>query len=100
MQLSAEQEAIVNAARDGKSLIINAVAGAGKTSTAFAIARAVSNKSVLQVTYNRKLKQEVRRKVIDAGIINMVVSNYHALCLDYYGCHTDIAMVEVIRGIR
>jgi hypothetical protein len=100
MQLSPEQQAIVQAAIAGKSIIINAVAGAGKTSTALAIARAIPHKSVVQVTYNRKLKQEVRRKVIDAGITNMVVTNYHSLCLDYYGCHSDIAMVEVIRGLR
>lgn len=100
MQLSAEQQIIVTAAEDGKSIIVNAVAGAGKTSTALAIARAVSKKSVLQVTYNRKLKQEVRKKVRNSGITNMVVNNYHGLCLDYYGCHTDIAMIEVIQGIR
>jgi len=100
MQLSSEQKAIVQAAKEGKNLIINAVAGAGKTFTTFAIAGAIPAKEIIQVTYNRKLKQEVRKKVKDANISNMHVSNYHALCLDYYGLHTDIAMVEVILGIR
>lgn len=99
MRLSTEQELVVNAAVAGHNIIVNAVAGAGKTATALAIAKAMSDHYILQVTYNKKLKQEVRHRVKKSGIANMVVSNYHSLCLDYYGDHTDAGLRHVAEGV-
>lgn len=99
MRLSTEQESVVNAAVAGHNIIVNAVAGAGKTATALAIAKAMTDHYILQVTYNRKLKQEVRQRVKKSGIANMVVSNYHSLCLDYYGDHTDAGLRHVAEGL-
>jgi len=98
MKLSQEQEKIVQAAKDGKNIVCNAVAGSGKTSTVLEIAKQLESKKILQITYNRKLKQEVRKKVKEANIENMRVTNYHALCLRYYDDHTDNGMIDIIRG--
>lgn len=99
MNFSLEQQAVISAASNGKNILCNAVAGAGKTTTLIGIAKSIPSKSIIQITYNRKLKQEVRKKVKDCDVNNMDVVNYHSLCLKYYGNHTDNGIIDVGKGI-
>lgn len=94
--LSAYQQALVDAVVAGKNAIVDAVAGAGKTTTSTFIARALPGKKILSNTYNRFLKEEVREKTAD--LPNMDVENHHSLAVIYYSrdAHTDIVLQSVL----
>ncbi|MCM6777922.1 AAA family ATPase [Nocardia sp. CDC159] len=53
-----EQAAIIDAARDGHNLIIQAGAGTGKTSTLKMIAAEIRSKSAVYIAYNRAIADE------------------------------------------
>ncbi len=94
---SIEQQNIVDAFKDGHNIIVEAVAGSGKTTTSLHCC-CNTDKKVLIVTYNARLKQETRNKVKQLGITNAEVHSYHALITKYYGeARTDLALRQLIR---
>jgi len=97
---TAEQLDIMRYAEAGKNIIIDAIAGAGKTSTIIGIASKLFGKNILQVTYNKHLKNEVRQKIDDQGIANMEVHTYHSLGYKYYSkrCRTDVGLIELLEN--
>jgi len=99
---SGEQQTILKNVADGLNLMIMAVAGSGKTTTALHIALANPDKSILLFTYNEKLKTETRNKVEALGIANMEVHNFHAFGVKYYGpdCQRDIGLLNAIKNPR
>jgi len=92
---SSEQQAIIDAAVSGKNIIVDAVAGSGKTTTILMIAQRYKG-NILQLTYNAKLKEEVREKA--KNIKNLEVHSYHSLGLAYYINPTknDDDLVQII----
>jgi hypothetical protein len=97
--LSDEQETIVNSIKANDNIIVNAVAGSGKTTTVLGIA-SQTNKYVIQITYNKDLRQEVLDKVKKHRLHNLEVHTYHSLTLKYYDarCKNDEVMRNVILG--
>ena len=97
---SKEQAEIITAALEGKNLICDSTAGSGKTSTILHIAVSFSqqfeNKKILQITYNTRLKEEVRSKVKQLNLLNIDVHSYHALNLKYYGGHLDNDIINTV----
>jgi len=81
LNMSEEQSVIVELVTSGISVICNAVAGSGKTTTVMFIAERFKGK-ILQVTYNSFLKAEVRNKVCKYN--NIIVENYNSLARNYY----------------
>ena len=63
MELNEEQQFIVDQIKDNKNVIVDAVAGTGKTTTILSLAEQLPKKSMLQITYNKSLKHEVREKI-------------------------------------
>lgn len=53
-----EQQAVVDAARSGKELVVQAGAGTGKTSTLRMVAQALEGKSVMYLAYNKAIASE------------------------------------------
>jgi superfamily I DNA/RNA helicase len=98
VNLSAEQKAIIETILSNKNCLVDAVAGSGKTTTVMGLAQTDPTKHILQITYNRHLKDEVNDKVIKANITNMNVYTYHGLCVRYYNhkAHTDAIMKSVL----
>lgn len=94
--LSHHQQAVVDAVVAGKNVIVDAVAGSGKTTTAIATARALPGKRVGQITYNRFLKEEVRERTTDLD--NLVVDNHHSIAVIYYDshAHNDVTLELVL----
>jgi hypothetical protein len=94
--LTDEQQHIVNLLYSRKNVIVNAVAGSGKTSTILSFARQFADTHTLLITYNKSLKDEVRIKAAD--IPNIIVTNYHSIMARYYhpGAFTDVDMNNVI----
>ena len=91
MNLSNEQQHILNVVKTGKNVVVDAVAGTGKTTLILSLAKELIHKNILQMTYNKSLKFEVREKIKDANIENLQVHTYHSLAVCYY---RDTAFVD------
>lgn len=95
---SNEQKAIINCITNEKNATVDAVAGSGKTTTVMFIAQENSKKRILQVTYNKELKLEVREKVENAKITNLDIHTYHSLAVRFYdkNCYTDDKIIKIL----
>lgn len=81
---SDEQKNIINAVKNNNCCYVNAVAGSGKTTTVLNLAKEISTKEFILVTYNRRLKDEVRTKAELNNISNIKVHSYHSLNMRSY----------------
>ncbi|MEP6749104.1 MAG: 3'-5' exonuclease [Bacteroidota bacterium] len=81
MQLTEEQKAVTST---NCNLVINAVAGSGKTTTLieYAKTRAASSK-ILYLAFNKTVKTEAAQKFAAAGISNVKVETAHSLAFDH-----------------
>jgi len=82
--LSDEQQYILNQVKEGKNVIVDAVAGSGKSTTVLSIARELPDKKILQLTYNSSLRTEIKEKVKLNEIINLTIHTYHSLAVRHY----------------
>lgn len=94
---SEEQILAINSLKES-NLIINSVAGSGKTTTILHIAKANKNKRILLLTYNSELKRETRQKVLDLKIQNLEVHSFHSFAKKHYhqDCHKDHGITKVL----
>ena len=85
---------------DKCNVMLNAVAGSGKTTTALYVALTDPNKSILLITYNKRLKEDVRVKTKTYGINNLEAHSYHALGVRVYDptCFRDDGILTVIQS--
>jgi hypothetical protein len=93
---SKEQQNIIDALDNTDiNISVNAVAGSGKTTTLLFIASKFKNKKILQITYNKQLKNEVRKKV--EHLNNVDVQTYHGLAVKFYNnnCYTDDNLIKI-----
>jgi hypothetical protein len=86
MKISNEQREIVKALIDN-NVIVDAVAGSGKTTTNLFIAANNLDKKILLLTYNAKLRLETRVRCKSYGFNNMEIHTYHSFCVKYYDSH-------------
>ena len=88
------QELILN-----KNVVVDSVAGSGKTTTNLHIASHFVNKNILLLTYNAKLKLETREKLKKFDINNIEVHSYHSFCVKYYNnqCFTDTIIRQLLK---
>ncbi|MEO7048711.1 MAG: UvrD-helicase domain-containing protein, partial [Ferruginibacter sp.] len=86
MQLTAEQQAALATNHD---LVINAVAGSGKTTTLIEYARTrAANSKILYLAFNKTVKTEAVQKFAAAGVANIKVETAHSLAFDYIIKHS------------
>ena len=83
-KLSEEQLAVVQATRCGLSSYVDAVPGAGKSTTTFGIAEDNSDKGIMSVTFSSQLKLEGRIKKTKLGLDHLEIESYHSLAITYY----------------
>lgn len=97
---SEEQQFIITSIGEGHNVVADCVAGSGKTTTVLFLARQYPDKKILQVTYNKDLKSEVRQKADALGIKNLEIHTYHSLCVKYYNkhAHTDGPLCSVVEA--
>lgn len=62
MKPTPEQEAIIHAATLPTSLIVNALAGTGKTTTLTMLAKALPPEPALALAFNKKIKEELEKR--------------------------------------
>ena len=91
MKLSIEQQHILDTIKTGKNVYVDAVAGTGKTTLILSMAKELKDKKILQMTYNKSLKFEVREKIEKEKVENLNVHTYHSLAVCYYH---DTAFVD------
>lgn len=92
MQLTAEQEAVIATNHD---LVINAVAGSGKTTTLieYAKSRAAGSK-ILYLAFNKTVKTEAIQKFAAAGVNIVKVETAHSLAFDYIIKHSSYHVAQ------
>ena len=59
---SKEQQVVIQTMKEGFNVQVDAVAGSGKTTTVLSLADQMSDKIIVQLTYNSELKEEVVQK--------------------------------------
>src|SRR5688572_17288911 len=80
---SKEQHYIIEQVKNN-NLIIEAVAGSGKTTTSLMIAKKYPEKKILLLTYSSKLKNDTRIKVKEFSMYNMEVQSFNSFAYKYY----------------
>jgi len=96
--LSDEQLHILFQIKKGYNVVVNAVAGTGKTTLILSIPKISPRKKILQMTYNKSLKHEVREKIENLEIKNITVHTYHSLAKKYYSddAHVDAGIKRIV----
>lgn len=94
---SAEQKHILDNLSDN-NIVVDSVAGSGKTTCNLHIAMHYKTHNLLLLTYNSRLKIETRQKVSDLKINNLETHSYHSFCVKYYnrGSTTDAGIKNII----
>lgn len=92
---SAEQLAICFALQSS-NIIVDAIAGSGKTTTCLSIAAAFPDSKILLLTYNKRLKEEMKIKF--SPFTNVLATNYHSYVVQIYKhpCHNDFALEKFL----
>src|SRR5882724_13525047 len=81
MQLTSEQQAVLD---NNCNLVINAVAGSGKTTTLIAYAKSrLPASRILYLAFNKTVKTEALQKFATAGINNIKIETAHSLAFDF-----------------
>ena len=62
MEPTFEQSAIIKAAASSASLMVNALAGTGKTTTLTMLAKALPAEPILALAFNKKIKEELEKR--------------------------------------
>lgn len=95
--ISTEQKVVINNLKNN-NVIVNAVAGSGKTTTTIFIALENIKDNILLLTYNANLKVETRNRIDENNISNTEVHSYHSFGVKYYNrsCFTDKEIKNVI----
>ncbi|REE02196.1 UvrD-helicase domain-containing protein [Marinoscillum furvescens] len=82
MKFSPQQLDVIHATGD---LVVNAVAGAGKTSTLIGYAKARRSSKILYLAFNKSVKEEAQVRFKKAGLHHVRVETAHSLALKYMG---------------
>lgn len=69
-EISLEQEAVIHVLTNN-NVIVDSVAGSGKTTCSLYIAKRFSEQKILLLTYNSNLKVETREKILKHKIRNL-----------------------------
>jgi F-box protein 18 (helicase) len=81
MKLTDEQIKIINTNHD---ILVNAVAGSGKTTTIISYAQnRPRNSKILYLAFNKSVKLEAARKFEEKGLFNVKVETAHSLAYKY-----------------
>jgi ATP:corrinoid adenosyltransferase len=96
-EMTEEQKDIVETLSHS-NVIVNAVAGSGKTTTILFLAKAYPEKEIMLITYNAKLRLETRRRCAEMELTNIEVHTYHSFCRKFYHnqCKTDSEIRETL----
>ena len=98
--VSAEQANIIhNVKVAGTNVVVDAVAGSGKSTTILSLAKAMPKHKIIQITYNSMLRCEIKQKVEELNLDNLDVHTYHSLAVKYYfgSAYTDTGIRHIMK---
>ncbi len=80
------------------NIIVDSVAGSGKTTTNLHIANKYKDLNILLLTYNAKLRIETKTKCAKYKLNNIEVHTYHSFGKKYYNdkCHIDSVLDLIV----
>lgn len=95
---SEEQHHALELFSSGHNVLIDSVAGGGKTTFIIHLARMNHSKSFLFLTYNRRLKEETQSRCDSIGLTNLKIYTYHGFGLRYLGnpCRDDSQLWQLL----
>ena len=98
VELSEEQQLILDKVKGNHNVMVDACAGTGKTTIILAIAKQLPERKFLELTYNSMLRHEVKEKVRLQGINNVNVHTFHSLAVKYYypTAYTDTGLRYIL----
>jgi hypothetical protein len=98
LEPSLEQNIIIENIKLGKNVIVDACAGSGKSTTILSCAKQMTNHRFLQLTYNSMLRMEIKDKIKEYGLKNIVVHTFHSLAVAKYtkSAKTDSGIREIL----
>ena len=98
MPLSDDQERVIDAI-GSDSVVVQANPGAGKTTTACAVARAFPHWVSCLLTYSSRLKEETRCRVVEDEIETLHVHSYHSFAkwTTKQEGYDDLMLMEAIK---
>ncbi len=92
MELTAEQQAVINT---NENLVINAVAGSGKTTTLIEYAKTrPAGSRILYIAFNKTVKTEAVQKFAAAGIGHVKVETAHSLAYQHIVKHHQYQVTQ------
>ena len=96
---SEEQKNAIQKIKDGYNVVLDAVAGSGKSTTILSLAKDMPEKRILQMTYNATLRKEIQQKVAARKIRNLEVHTFHSFAVKYYlnSAHTDTGIRRIMQ---
>ena len=95
MQLTTEQQAVI---ATNHNLVINAVAGSGKTTTLIEYAKTrQAGSKILYLAFNKTVKTEAAQKFAAAGIPHVKVETAHSLAFDHI---IKFSNYQVVQGYK
>lgn len=96
---SNEQINVINLLKNN-NVIVDSVAGSGKTTNILHIAKNFNTQKILCLTYNSKLKLETREKTRLLNLTNIETHSYHSFCVKYYNHKTfnDTEIINVLKA--
>jgi len=99
-EISIEQNEIIQQLSLHNNVVVDSVAGSGKTTCNLHIAKHFHELNILLLTYNSKLKLETREKAMKFEIHNIEVHSYHSFCVRYYDkkCFTDTVISNILKN--
>lgn len=87
-KLSDEQMEVVETVLQNKNVIVNAKAGAGKTTVSIEVGKRFYEKhhrEVLLLTYNKRLKKETQKRIKEEGLEGKIyATNYHGAASKFF----------------
>jgi len=95
---SYEQQIIIDQI-ENNNIIVDAVAGSGKTTTILHIALKYNKFNILIITYNTKLRIETSNRIQELNLKNIEIQTYHGFCTKYYqNCRTDNQINNILKS--
>ena len=100
--ISQEQQNAVDHFARGENVVLNAVAGSGKTTFVLHLAQQLPQRKFLLLTYNKRLSVETKEKCQALGIANLRVYTFHACATFLYACviYTDAKLKKCLRVVK
>lgn len=99
LKQTAHQRAIVAMCEGDRNCKTPAVPGSGKSTTLIMCAEAYPNVRFLSLTYNKRLQEEVAKRIAQKGIKNLTALTYHGAASYAYrrAVHNDAILCRVLR---